>query len=519
VGLWRSAHTGRTTAPAGPLPQDVEALEQVLLALDGGVDDRHDAQRRTTTALVDALGLAYAAVWTLEANGRFALATETGDLADAMSRAGGGARTLPPDAGLLGEAVRTRRAVMTSETPQAGTSCLRWQHAQQAGMVEAAAVPVVEDGQVVSVLECFSRHPLPAFGGQKWRTLGRIMTLTRRQAYATHALTQTLDDRQAVTTVVTEVGRATDEQTALRVALETVRTAFGWAYGSYWRLDEDEQVLRFEVESGSAGEEFRQVTLAASFAQGVGLSGRTWRARDLVFVSDLAEVTDCVRAPAAQRAGVRSGVCFPVMDGDRVIGTMDFFTTETIELSESRRAALRNVQQLVSQRLAVLRRVEQDTRSATLLLQTVSELRDAADDAGQVADQAVQRSAIMTREVEALGQASAAIGDVIEVISRIAAQTNLLALNATIEAARAGQAGRGFTVVAQEVKDLARETAQATQRVAEQVAGLQASSRTVAAGITLTSDIIGQLGPVQTRMNDVLAEQARMAQAFASSQP
>ena len=155
---------------------------------------------------------------------------------------------------------------------------------------------------------------------------------------------ETLDDREAVTTVVAEVGEPRDEETALRVALETVRTAFGRAYGSFWALDEEADVLRFSVESGSAGEEFRQVTLAASFAEGVGLSGRAWRTRDLVFVSDLADVTDCVRRPAAMRAGVKSGVCFPITCEGRVVGTMDFFVTATIELSASRASALRNVQ-------------------------------------------------------------------------------------------------------------------------------------------------------------------------------
>ena len=78
------------------------------------------------------------------------------------------------------------------------------------------------------------------------------------------------------------------------------------------------------------------VTLAASFREGVGLSGRAWRARDLFFVADLGEMTDCVRAPAAQRAGVKSGVCFPLLEGGRVVGTMDFFATDTIEPSASR---------------------------------------------------------------------------------------------------------------------------------------------------------------------------------------
>jgi GAF domain-containing protein len=314
--------------------------------------------------------------------------------------------------------------------------------------------------------------------------------------------------------VVAEVGAATDQQGALRVALDTVRESFGWAYGSYWALDESAGVLRFQQESGSAGEEFRAVTLAASFAEGVGLSGRAWRTRDLFFVKDIGEMTDCVRAPAAQRAGVRSGVCFPLIVGGRVIGTMDFFVTETIVLSDSRASALRNVQQLVSQRLDVLRRTEESADNARELLDTVSRLREAADDAGRVAESAVSQASTMTSEVEALDEASAAVGEVIRIISGIADQTNLLALNATIEAARAGELGKGFAVVASEVKDLARETANATQRVSDQIAGIQASSKAVASGIHTTGEIIGQLDVVQARMGEVLEEQARMASAF-----
>nr|WP_269205137.1 methyl-accepting chemotaxis protein [Motilibacter aurantiacus] len=492
------------------MPRDVEALEQVLLAFDGGLADMQDARVKTTSALVEALGLAYGARWVPGEGGSFDLAYETGELVQTMASAAGGLRTLPPDVGLLGRALSTRRPVIVS-APEAGAKCLRWQAAHQAGAVEGALIPMLEGSTVVGVGEFYSRRPLPYFGNEKWAAIGRIMALARNQALVTTSLRETLDDRQAVTTVVTKVGEARDEGSALQVALETVRTAFGWAYGSFWRLQPEENVLRFDVESGTAGEEFRRVTLAASFAEGVGLSGRAWKARDLVFVHDLAQVTDCVRAPAAQRAGVRSGVCFPIVDGDLVIGTMDFFTTESIELSESRAAALRNVQQLVSQRLAVLRRAEEDAKRARLLFDTVSRLRAATDDAGRVADEAVQRSSTMTGEVEGLAAASAAINDVIKIISGIADQTNLLALNATIEAARAGEVGRGFAVVANEVKELARETGDATKRVADQVAGIQASSQTVASGIHATSEIIGQLDEVQARIAEVLEEQARMA--------
>jgi methyl-accepting chemotaxis protein len=275
-------------------------------------------------------------------------------------------------------------------------------------------------------------------------------------------------------------------------------------------------VLRFRTESGSAGEEFRKVTLAATFAEGVGLSGRAWRARDLVFVRDIGELTDCVRAPAAQRAGVRSGICFPIVNGDRIVGTMDFFTTEYVDLSESRADALRNVQQLVSQRLDIVRGAEVSAANARALLDTVDRLRAATGEATRVADEAVGRASAMSGDVSALGDASSAIGDVIQIISSIADQTNLLALNATIEAARAGELGKGFAVVAGEVKELARETADATKRVSEQITALQASAESVSSGILATSETISQLDGVQARIGEVLEEQTTMAHALQS---
>src|SRR5689334_25392799 len=78
----------------------------------------------------------------------------------------------------------------------------------------------------------------------------------------------------ALRQVVQALGQAQAPEQAAKVALDTIRAAFGWAYGSYWRLDGPAKVLRFAVESGDAGPEFREVTLSASFAEGVGLSGR-----------------------------------------------------------------------------------------------------------------------------------------------------------------------------------------------------------------------------------------------------
>ncbi|MCW2581445.1 MAG: Methyl-accepting chemotaxis sensory transducer [Klenkia sp.] len=500
--------------PVTTPPRDVEALEQVLAALEAGVQDGAHAHRVVVTALVDALGLDYGAVW-LPVPGGFALAHETGPLVAAMAGSWPTGTLLTAAAGLGGQALLRREPVLAGPTTDPA-GCARWAAAAAAGARQGCFLPVLENDEVVAVQEYHGRAELPFFGArtQKWQAIARVAAQARRRALVEAQLTETIHDRAAVTTVVTEIGAADSQSGALRTALETVRTAFGWAYGSYWALDTSSGVLRFDTESGSAGPEFREVTLAASFAEGVGLSGRAWRARDLVFVRDLAELTDCVRAPAAQRAGVRSGVCFPVTVAGQVIGTMDFFTTETIDLSDSRASALRNVAQLVSQRMEVLRRSDSDAANARALLDTVTRLRQAADDAGRVAVGAVEQAGSMTAEVQALDAASAAVGEVIRIISGIADQTNLLALNATIEAARAGELGRGFAVVANEVKELARETASATKRVAAQVTGMQETTRAVSAGITETSRQIGQLDAVQARMDDVLAEQARMATAF-----
>ncbi|MGW4947072.1 GAF domain-containing protein [Actinoplanes sp. NPDC004185] len=508
---FRSQRSDR--AALRPIPRDVESLEKLITDLERA-QDLASTWRITVDSTVQSHNFSYGAVWLPDGKGNVRIEYETGPIVREL-QAAVPSGPMPAEAGLVGRAWRTKQFVYLGSMADCA-DCLRCQAASRAGMAAAVVIPVMHRNQQVAVLEYYSAEPLYIDGprSEKWASIARIAEQARFTAVAAAELRQVADDRLAVTKVVTALGDATDSSSALRIALDSVRTSFGWAYGSYWQVDEEQHVLRFQVESGSAGDEFRKVTLAATFAEGVGLSGRAWRAKDLVFVRDIGELTDCVRAPAAQRAGVRSGICFPIVSHGRIIGTMDFFTAEFIDLSESRASALRNVAQLVSQRLDVVRAAEAAQENARALLDTVSRLRAASDDATRVAQDAVNRASDMTHEVEALGNASTAIGDVIKIISSIADQTNLLALNATIEAARAGEVGRGFAVVAGEVKDLARETAEATQRVAEQITGIQNSARTVSAGILTTSDTIGQMDAVQARMNEVLAEQARMAGAL-----
>jgi len=170
------------------------------------------------------------------------------------------------------------------------------------------------------------------------------------------AMAEDSTNTSAVNRVLQTLNGTDSVDAAIESALQTTRDAFGWAYASFWRLDEDAKALRFDRQSGVVNPEFQQVTENASFQEGVGLSGRAWQSRDLVFVPDIGQVTDCCRAPVAQRAGVKSGVCFPVLSNGKVIGTMDFFATETLELSPERMEALRNVGRLVS---SAVTRIEQ----------------------------------------------------------------------------------------------------------------------------------------------------------------
>jgi methyl-accepting chemotaxis protein len=124
-----------------------------------------------------------------------------------------------------------------------------------------------------------------------------------------------------------------------------------------------------------------------------------------------------------------------------------------------------------------------------------------------VAARAVTAAETTTATVAKLGESSAEIGNVVKVITSIAEQTNLLALNATIEAARAGEAGKGFAVVANEVKELAQETAKATEDIAKRVLAIQGDTKAAVAAIEEISSIVAQISDRQTTIASAVEEQ------------
>jgi methyl-accepting chemotaxis protein len=547
---------------------------------------------------------------------------------------------------------------------------------------------------------------------------------------------------RAVLQVVEAISRASTLDEAIRAALDTVKGAFSMAYASYWTVDPKERVLKFALESGSVNEEFRRVTANARFREGEGLSGRAWRQRDLFFTADIGQMTDCCRAPVAQRAGVKSGICFPIIVAGQVVGTMDFFALETLTPSSERLETLRGVGNLVS---AAMERVEKDATNARFMgmmnsqaasvtfanpeykivylndpaiqmlrkveqflpvkadqivgqnidifhknpahqrkllgnpsnfplrgqikigpetfelianpvyddrrnllgtlvswecvteklaneklikdnterekqhaeelrakvdsilanvnaaaqgdltqevevcgtdtigqmgealnqllanlrdsifsisqnavalgtsseemssvsgqmkgnaeetaaqsnvvsaaaeevsknVQTVStaveemsasikEIAKNASEGAKIATSAVQMANSTNDTITKLGQSSTEIGQVIKVITTIAGQTNLLALNATIEAARAGEAGKGFAVVANEVKELAKKTAEATEDISRKIEAIQTDTKGAVEAIKQISLIIGQINDLSNSIAGAVEEQ------------
>jgi methyl-accepting chemotaxis protein len=138
---------------------------------------------------------------------------------------------------------------------------------------------------------------------------------------------------------------------------------------------------------------------------------------------------------------------------------------------------------------------------------SIREIARNASEAARVAGAAVQAAEATNESIGRLGESSAEIGKVIKVITTIAQQTNLLALNATIEAARAGEAGKGFAVVANEVKELAKETAKATEEISDKIEKIQTDTRRAVDAIGHIGSIIGQINDISTTIAGAVEEQ------------
>jgi methyl-accepting chemotaxis protein len=134
-----------------------------------------------------------------------------------------------------------------------------------------------------------------------------------------------------------------------------------------------------------------------------------------------------------------------------------------------------------------------------------------------ISDQATGQAQTITEQMQKLGLAAQEIGNVTETITNISAQTNLLALNATIEAARAGTAGKGFAVVANEIKELAKQTAEATKDIKARIAGIQGSTGSAIGDIEQITTVIREVGVIVSSIAAAIEEQATVTKDVAGN--
>jgi methyl-accepting chemotaxis protein len=138
---------------------------------------------------------------------------------------------------------------------------------------------------------------------------------------------------------------------------------------------------------------------------------------------------------------------------------------------------------------------------------SIAEISHSASRASQIAESGVHASEAASSTIGRLGASSDEIQSVVKLITAIAQQTNLLALNATIEAARAGDAGKGFAVVAGEVKDLAQQTATATESIARQIQAIRAGSDEAVEAISKVGSVVGEINSTQLTIASAIEEQ------------
>ncbi|MFB9324118.1 methyl-accepting chemotaxis protein [Cryptosporangium minutisporangium] len=224
-------------------------------------------------------------------------------------------------------------------------------------------------------------------------------------------------------------------------------------------------------------------------------------------VSSRDEVGQMALALDEAQSGVRNVVAAVSDSALQVAAAAEQMSSTSSTIEASAQDASGQAQGAAEAAAQVSENVQTVARGTEEMGLSIGEIAHNATEAARVASAAVGVARTTTAQIGQLGQSSTEIATVVKVITSIAEQTNLLALNATIEAARAGEAGKGFAVVAGEVKDLAQETARATEDIARRVDAIQADTEAAIAAIGEISAVITQINDFQSTIAGAVEEQ------------
>jgi methyl-accepting chemotaxis protein len=183
-------------------------------------------------------------------------------------------------------------------------------------------------------------------------------------------------------------------------------------------------------------------------------------------------------------------------------------SSDGTRIADSATGVSRQAEQLASAAAEVSRNVAATAVGAEQMSASIQEISRNASQAATVVSQAVDLTRAANETIDRLGESSAQIGEVADAIMSIASQTNLLALNASIEAARAGEFGKGFAIVAQEVKELAQETSRATDDIGLQIQAIQSGTGAAVNAIGQVSTVIEQIHEYQATIAAAVEQQA-----------
>jgi methyl-accepting chemotaxis protein len=240
---------------------------------------------------------------------------------------------------------------------------------------------------------------------------------------------------------------------------------------------------------------------------------------DVVNAASSGDLTRPITVKGADAVGqLAEGLCrlFTAMRGDiaKIAQMAQVLASSSQELTAVSQQMAANADETASQANVASAAAEQVSKNVTTVSTgaeemgaSIKEIAKSANEAARVATSAVRVADKTNATVAKLGESSAEIGNVIKVITSIAQQTNLLALNATIEAARAGEAGKGFAVVANEVKELAKQTAKATEDISRKIEAIQADTKGAVEAIAQIGKIINQINDLQNTIASAVEEQ------------